>query len=432
MKCEKASEITAYLQGEGSEEERAMLRRHFEQCEACARELSQFERAFGALGKIETIDPSPDFQNRVQQAFLKAHPQFARPTPRFRLVPAMAVAAGILIAVSALVLLVRIQSDSDDKLAIIGPAPIREADPQLGTLPKSDLPAKIDAKAWGEALAVDRRLVDSLRFDGNAAAQKWLAAQQDADGSWKGGTANETLELTGLAVLALGPTEQYALATRKGLAFLRSRQRDSGAIGGGSPESHAIATLALLEAAIRTKDAATIRAAEKGVALIAQQNQDGPWGKGAVAAWQYHVLRLAVAAGDRALTPALVRGYEALSALEQPGPADGCALFWTTPVPDRAKNYSWILDRSPLPGTEPANYPKNDLWLAYFGTMLLRPQGGDAWTKWWSPLQAKLLKTQGPDGSWPEGFAAGRGQIYVTALAAIILEVPQRLPALPE
>src|SRR6187431_2123178 len=127
MKCEKASEITAYLQGEGTEEERAMLRRHFEQCEACARELSQFERAFGALGKIETIEPSADFQNRVQQAFLKAHPQFAPKTkPRFRLVPAMAVAAGFLIALGALILLVRIQRDSDDRLANVAPAPIRD------------------------------------------------------------------------------------------------------------------------------------------------------------------------------------------------------------------------------------------------------------------------------------------------------------------
>src|SRR5262249_22136137 len=175
--------------------------------------------------------------------------------------------------------------------------------------------------------------------------------------------------------------------------------------------------------------AATIRAAEKGVALIAQQNQDGPWGRGAVAGWHYHVLRLAVASGDRALTPLLVRGHEGLAA-QNPGEAsDLCALFWTTPV--ASKKSGWMSDRSPLPGTEPANYSKNDLWLAYFGSLLLRPPGGDVWTKWWSPLQAKLLKTQQPDGSWPEGFMAGQGQIYLTALSPLILEGPQPLPALP-
>src|SRR6185436_5775681 len=162
MKCEKASEITAYLQGEGTEEERAMLRRHFEDCEACARELAQFERAFGALGKIETIDPSPDFQARVQQAFLKAHPQFAKAKPRFRLLPVLTVAAGLLIAMTALILLVRIQSESDDRLATVAPPPVRDPDSEIIPLPKTDLPPKIDASAWGEALAVDRRLVDHL------------------------------------------------------------------------------------------------------------------------------------------------------------------------------------------------------------------------------------------------------------------------------
>ena len=165
MKCEKASEITAYLQGEGSEEERAMLRRHFERCEACARDLSQFERAFGALGKIETIDPSPDFQARVQAAFLKAHPQFHKSKPRFRLIPAMAIAGGFLIAVGAFILLFRIQRDSDDRLATIAPPPLRDPEGGLGTMPRSDLPAKIDAKAQGETL---RKLagLDFTEIDG--------------------------------------------------------------------------------------------------------------------------------------------------------------------------------------------------------------------------------------------------------------------------
>jgi len=128
----------------------------------------------------------------------------------------------------------------------------------------------------------------------------------------------------------------------------------------------------------------------------------------------------------------LVRGHEALLSqkpAERPElAADWCAVLWTTPVPEGSKSVSWMLDRSPLPGTEPANYPKNDLWLAYFGSVLLRPAAADAWTKWWSPLQAKLLKTQAADGSWPEGFAAGKGQVYVTALATLILQVPQRVP----
>jgi hypothetical protein len=162
--------------------------------------------------------------------------------------------------------------------------------------------------------------------------------------------------------------------------------------------------------------------AAAAVGVIAAQNREGPWGKGPVAAWQYHVLRIAAAAGDRSLVPALLRGADA--------PGSG---LWTDPAPDReawAERVAGLLQQSPVPGTEPANFGKNDLRLAYFGTTLLRPLEGDAWTKWWSPLRAKLLKAQGPDGSWPEGFEPGKGKVYATALAALILQTPVRIPAL--
>src|SRR5258707_987227 len=110
MKCEKASEITAYLQGEGSEAEREMLRRHFEECEACARELAQFERAFGAMSRLETIEPSAGFQGRVEAAFLRAHPELAA-RPRFRLLAVLSIAAGLLITLGAVIFALRHGSD---------------------------------------------------------------------------------------------------------------------------------------------------------------------------------------------------------------------------------------------------------------------------------------------------------------------------------
>lgn len=439
MKCKESSEITAYLQGEGTEEERGMLRRHFEQCESCARELAQFERAFGALGKIETVEPSADFQSRVEQAFLKAHPKFA-PKPKFRLVRAVSIAAGFfIIAAGALILLTLVgRPDKNEMLANIPPTPAPEEDLQYRTFPKTALPSRIDASAWGEALAYDQRLLAAAQAAKPAdGALKWLAARQEPDGSWKGGDAGETIELTGLALLALSHSEEHGLALRKGVAFLRSRQRDSGAIGGGTPESHAIATLAMQEVAIRTKDPAAIRVASKGIDMIAQQNASGPWGRGVVAGWQYHVLRLAVASGDRALTGTLVNGHGAvLTTWESLGPADQAAAhraqLWTEPRPDVkrwAGDLSKLLERSPIPGTEPASFSKNDLRLAYFGTALLAPLGGDAWTKWWGPLQAKLAKTQAADGSWPAEFQSGKGQVYTTAFCALILQMRDRVPA---
>lgn len=413
-----------------------MLRRHFDQCEACSKELAQFERAFGALGKIETVEPSPDFQDRVEQAFLRAHPKFA-PKPKFRRMHAASIAAGFfIIAAGALLLLTFTGApDKNDMLGHVAPAVTPEEDLQYRALPKTALPSKVDASAWGEALAYDHRMLGAAQATNPSdAALKWLAGRQEPDGSWKGNDAGETIELTGLSILALARSEDHGLALRKGVAFLRSRQRDSGAIGGGTPESHAIATLAMQEAAIRTKDPAAIRVASKGIDLIAQQNASGPWGKGVVAGWQYHVLRLAVASGDRALTQALVAGHVIPD--KKLGPADLAAglraLLWTEPKPDMkmwAAEAGWLLERSPIPGTEPATYSKNDLLLAYFGSSLLRPLGGDAWMKWWGPVQAKLAKAQSADGSWPAGFQAGKGQIYVTALCALILQTPDRIPS---
>lgn len=421
-----------------------MLRRHFDQCDACSRELAQFGRTFGALGRIETVEPSADFQKRVEEAFLRAHPKFA-PKPKFRLLRGASIAAGFfIIAAGGLLLLTTIGApERDDMLGHVSPSVTPEEDVQYRALPRTELPPKIDASGWGEALAYDRRLLAAAAASKETdAALRWLAARQEPDGSWKGETAVETIELTGLALLALGPSPDHALAVRKGVAFLRSRQRDSGAIGGGTPESHAVATLAMQEAAIRTKDPAAIRVASKGIELIAQQNASGSWGTGAVAGWHYHVLRLAVASGDRALTGPLVQGHRTLSrraGWETLGPADQAAALraelWTNPTPDVkrwAADAAWLLERSPIPGTEAANFSKNDLWLAYFGSALLRPLGGDAWMKWWGPLQAKLAKAQSPDGSWPAGFQAGKGQVYTTALGAIILQTPARVPALEE
>lgn len=412
MKCVQAFEITAYLRGEVSEEERSMLRAHYEQCESCARELAAFERTAGALHRLPTIEPSSDFKRRTEEAFRRAH----RPARSWgRLAAAASILVGAAIAVYALR-----PVDVDTRLGSVVPPTVREEDPEYVFIPKSTRPRTVDAAAWGEAAAIDRRIVDAITapraWDREiSTALTWLAARQEADGSWKGADAPETVELTGLAVLALNGTNDAAVA--KGVGFLVSRQRDSGAVGGGSPESHAIATLALQEAALRTKNAAWSASAAKAVAVIAQQNHDGPWGRGPVAAWQYHVLRVASATGERSLVPVLLRGFDA------PG-----AGLWTDPAPDRAawaERAAGLLSRSPLPGQG-----KNDVRLAYFGTTLLRPLEGDAWTKWWSPLRAKLLKAQLPDGSWPAGFEPGKDQVYATAFAALILQSPSRLPAL--
>ncbi len=453
MKCGKSSEITAYLRGEGSGEEREMLRHHFEECGPCARELRQFERTMGALGRMETVEPSAGFAGRVQEALLQAHPELGRRAagPRFRLIRALSIAAAVLLAVTV-VLVLRRPEEPGGKMGIVTQDPSAEHDPSQTLLPKGGLSVRtVVESAWKESKSYDSALLGAADRKGEPemkeirAAIEWLASHQDADGSWKGRDEGESVEWTGLSVLVvLGGADAVPPSARKGLAFLQARQRDSGAVGGGSPVSHAVATLALQEGAIRTKDPAIAASAARAVAVLVTQNEDAPWGDGEIAGWAFHCLRLAHASGTPGLTRTFVHAHDLLGTWmsvewEKRSPAAQAALLrarlWADPAPDRerwAHDVARVLDHPPLSGTDPAHYAKNSLALAYFGTALLRPLEGDAWTKWWGPVRSKLVRIQAVDGSWPAGLEPGRSQVWTTAVAALILETPRRVPALGE
>jgi anti-sigma factor RsiW len=69
MKCYRMQKkISAYLDGEISEEERKIISEHLERCEECRAEFAEFSRLADALNVIESIDVPPYFMVR-----LKAH-----------------------------------------------------------------------------------------------------------------------------------------------------------------------------------------------------------------------------------------------------------------------------------------------------------------------------------------------------------------------
>ncbi len=78
MNCEKPYDLVAYLKGELPEAERSACRAHFESCASCLREVARFDSVLKALGRMEVLEPSPDFRWRVREAFVHAHPDFAR------------------------------------------------------------------------------------------------------------------------------------------------------------------------------------------------------------------------------------------------------------------------------------------------------------------------------------------------------------------
>jgi hypothetical protein len=315
-------------------------------------------------------------------------------------------------------------------------------------------------------------------------ALDWLARHQKPNGSWtgpalkdeRGQDSSYTVGLTGLALLAYlsegyGPKSggDYAREIQRGLDFLMAEARSSGRVGpeqGNYMYNHAIGALSLLEASLLTRDPALRHAASSAVSYTIQsQNETGGWGytyrssdnDTSVAGWQIQLLRLAFVGGNQGVIPALNQAYARLQEMTDsegkvgykyrlhfPNGYQGLTAVGmlshqlATHTPDAdllAKQAGVLLESSPILGLEPAFFMANDLYFAYFGSLAMHQLGGDAWTKWWSPLRDKLLRTQSPDGSWPANFDrwhAYGGQVYSTALSALILETPVRYPRLWE
>jgi hypothetical protein len=94
-----------------------------------------------------------------------------------------------------------------------------------------------------------------------------------------------------------------------------------------------------------------------------------------------------------------------------------------------------LLERPAVPGLEAVRHLENDLYFAHFGSLAMHQVGGDAWARWWPTVRSALLKSQQPDGAWPADFDRWHGyggQVYTTAMGALILETPVRYPRLAE
>lgn len=529
MKCEKASEITAYLKGESAPEEKETLRLHFEGCPACSAELAKFDKVLKALGKIESVEPSAGFRWRVREAFVRAHPEFLEPPARevpslwdslkqaFGYMPAWAVSVAahvILLAVACILFFSPPSAEEVERdLAVRATPQLQPSNPpewqvlpsnfkppSLPEAPKAD--AAKDVGRWRERIPRDRRLQGFFEGRGrdpqqaenreifggqgteNAirAALHWLAVAQQPDGRWtspvfhaEGGEWSYQVGVTGLALLAYlgeghtGRGGEFSMTVRRGLDFLLAEQRTSGLLGperGNYMYNHGIAALALQEAALMTKDEQLQTAAAAAVALILKaQTDEGGWGYAlksvdndtSVSGWQIATLRLAKLGGNQGVIPALVaahhrirmstdsdgrvgyrgklqfpNGYLALTAVGM------FAHQMSSHTPDPtllSRQAEILLERSPIAGTDGGAYPQNDLYFAFFGSLAMHQQGGEAWTRWWGPLKERLLQAQGPDGAWPAAFdrwTVYGGAVYTTALSTLILETPVRYPRLAD
>ena len=337
------------------------------------------------------------------------------------------------------------------------------------------------------------RNVDQVasRRGGNADTQRavqlalrWLAQQQQQDGSWDPaatGAGQETRTLghnrngagaqahsgiTALATLAfLGagsthlegpfqPNVQFALE------YLIRNQTADGNLAGNARlfarmYCHSMALLALSEALAVTGDQRLLPAVQRGVdfSVASQNKMDGGWryqpqdrGDMSQFGWQVMALHSASIGGIEIPENTIQRMHgflELCTSGEHRGlasyrPGQGvsstmtaeamvCRFFMQKKISPETINQATRRISTQLPQAERINY-----YYWYYATMATYHAGGEPWETWNTELKKVLLPSQiqsgRGQGSWPANgpWSGYGGTIYSTSMAALCLEVYYR------
>ena len=301
-----------------------------------------------------------------------------------------------------------------------------------------------------------------------ARALAYLARQQEKDGHWQydpqqkgsGRRGKNDIAITALASLCFLAADHtstkpgpYQQVVKKGVDYICARQKPDGDLRfGGDMYAHAIATLAVAEAAAMTADpyyrAAAIKA---GVFIMKAQNrQTGGWrydpgdpGDTSVLGWQAMALhslerggvhvpaetkRLALKWLDHVSRSRyrMLAGYQNSShTLRMTAEAVSSRIFLGQPLSDAHMKEACDYVRF----TTPPDSKKADYYYWYYGSLALMQMQNDAWAKWNQQMQETLRRLQQTDGSWNEKlskYGPRGGRIYATALATLTLEVYYR------
>ena len=316
-----------------------------------------------------------------------------------------------------------------------------------------------------------------------AAALKFLSQTQRPDGAWDPvatGAGRERAPLgltrgsagrraatgiTGLALLSMlgaGNTHQsgdYRENVYRGLAFLLGRQRNDGSLAGDASVyaahyCHAMAALAIAEAAVMTGDPAALEATRRAIAYSrsTQHPSTGGWrytrgdrGDLSQLGWQAMFLEAAVRSGAIDPPTSMQSGVARFLDSVRSGSAGGLAsyrpgegptatmtaealatrLLIGQKVPDATIREAESVLLGELPGSDRVNASGLDnYYYWYYGTLALHQLQDDAWDQWNAALKQRLLSTQRRDGSWPDSTLWGGygGTIYSTSMATLCLE----------
>lgn len=314
----------------------------------------------------------------------------------------------------------------------------------------------------------------------------WLARNQEADGHWDmvkhGGKGGAKLSdkgncpATGLAILAFlgaGHTEKlgkYKENVRKGVAWLKTQQNYDTGFFCDYNYGHAIAGMAMAEAAGMSRIPETMESAQKAVDVTAAvhkkypTSERGGWSyepeqRSAVvgcdmsnSGWAFMFLKSAKVAGLKVPHEAIEGVKTYLDACEsgkvpgdtysghkysylpkQPDVHRGYIailgrLFFGTPANEVEDGVKWELDFYKLPNPQRSQ----QLYYYYYMTLTTFQIGGDVWKDWNEALKNSLPPTQIKggvnDGSWdPYGWLSDEwGRVGDTSLSILCMEVYYR------
>ncbi len=299
-------------------------------------------------------------------------------------------------------------------------------------------------------------------------ALAFLSRQQEPDGRWtfvndggkpgKRAVSPHDSALTGLCVLAFlasdhAPTKEgpYRKQVADGVAFLLKMQGKDGDLrGDGNMYNHAIATIALAEAALMTGDERYRAAALKAARFIAKgQNHDlGGWryqpgidSDLSVLGWQVMALHSAEQLGFD-FDDTTRRGINKyLAKVTAP---NSLVAGYTNPTPRLSMTAEGAFTRILMGETFSARqlqtlndyvlaYPpgrgETDYYYIYYASLTYSQLRGKEWDRW-NPAMRQHLEKMQKRGGWQDGswspvnrWDQKGGVIYTTCMATLTLEV---------
>ena len=338
--------------------------------------------------------------------------------------------------------------------ACLAPAP---------TLRAQGLPSLLKPSAQSQSSVLspqppgDPEITPAMRA-GVDRALAWLASRQDSDGSYGSdshyGKHVGITALAGLAFMGDGHTPgrgEYGQNVKRCVDFILASRSESGLLASetshGPMYGHGFAALFIAEAYGMSPQPDLREAVRKATRLIINtQNDEGGWRYQPVKAdadisvtiCEVMALRAARNAGIYVPKSVIDDAVEYVRKSQNPDggfryqlnsggsafarSAAGVAALQYAGIyhgPEIEKGLEFLKQFQPPRQQSVGHY----FYGHYYAVQAMHSAGGEHWKSWWPAIREELLSKQTKDGYW-QGQA---GNEYGTAMALIILQVPNRL-----